>query len=181
MLTNPGFENPILIVSQDGTNRTGTAEGWHYKTTGKTYIRPDAGGGTLYGPSGPLDVSSGSNACYIGTLTGGTANLWQDIPVDSQSGYTASVQVKTYDANGQGFGTGLDDRVTLRVMDISKDNAQVLAEKSIDRATNQYVPVSIDFTTGKSAKKVRFEAICVVGCNHWHGCIKLDSCSLHKD
>lgn len=181
MLTNPGFENPILIVSQDGTTRTGTAEGWHYKITGQTYIRPDAGGGAIYGPSGPLDVADGANSCYIGTLTGGTATLWQDISVDSQSDYTASCQIKTYDAAGQGFGTKKDDLVTLRVTDITKDSPQVLAERSISEANNQYHPVSLHLKTGKSTKKVRFEIRCKVGCNHWHGCVKLDSCSLQKD
>ncbi|MHB1001488.1 MAG: carboxypeptidase regulatory-like domain-containing protein [Armatimonadota bacterium] len=85
LLINPGFE--------DGIKAGKSGIGWKYNTTGDCRFAPES---SLRGSSGPdvMEIGSGKESLRVSSDNGGTATAYQDILVNPNSEYRASVWVR---------------------------------------------------------------------------------------
>lgn len=180
LLAEGGFEEETLRASAAETPR-GEAGAWSYALEGTAYVRAEAGEPILYGPSGIPEVREGNNAVYVATLRGGQATLSQAIDVEPGVPYRAEVWVRTVDADGQGFGAADTDRVRLVVTEVD-GQGRPLSDRThaagITRSSTAYEPLRVRFMTGSETDSVRVSLEANLSCNHWHGAVKLDSCSI---
>ena len=179
LLANPGFESGGFHA--DARKSASSQEaGWTWKVTGDCYIRSETGEAYAFGPDGAAVVHRGKDAIRVATLRDGRAEVYQEVPVQPETVYWASVWVRTYDADGQGFGASGKDSAGLRLQELDA-NGQVTVEQPailLRQANDGYERLWITFRTRAEAASVRITLEANLHCNHWHGYVNFDDCSL---
>ncbi|HOS93245.1 MAG TPA: hypothetical protein PLQ54_08035 [Armatimonadota bacterium] len=170
LLANPGFED---------ARADNPVPGWQTRVSGDVYIRSESRP-VAYGPDWPCDVASGAESVTIAARRGGGARLWQEVPAAAGALYSAAVWVKTYDADGQGFGHSPRDHASLRVDEISADGRIIHTHRTAGPrpATNRWVRLATSLQTDAATTRLRLTLKASIRFNHWHGRVKFDDASL---
>jgi hypothetical protein len=185
LLGDPGFEVPVPGMTGHGGASRGAASNmpWNYLFLGPNdgvifpesayAIHPDWG---LPKPRGGKDAVR-TSAMEKDAHT----QVYQDLPVSSQTPYRASVWVQAVDLHGKGFGTRGGDSAGLCVIELDAAG-KVLVEhpKAAVTKAGDYKQLSQSFTTTENTVKVRFLLDTVCGCRYDEGHVTYDDCALSE-
>jgi len=179
LLLNPGFEVGVPEMrAKEGA--TSTRFAWTCAGIGpsESYVYPES----VYVKHPKLglpDVHSGKEALRTHSSGGGHTEVYQEVAVQPNSEYTASVWVKAVDLAGQGFGAHRGDSAGLVVAELATQD-RVLAEHASATLTEAgpYQPLKVAFTASEDAVKVRFVLRTSIACTFQQGHVAYDDCRL---
>jgi hypothetical protein len=182
LLINGGFEQGVPELQPSlGASVSKSFQGWNYRLLDdQTYIWPESKE-RAYSPSAPFEYHHGNEAVRLAALRAGSGEIFQDVSIEPDLSYRASVWVRTIDADGLGFGTNIKDSAELIVSELDRQgNVIVEHQKGIAKANREYQQLTITFRAGPNTVKLRFTLRTRLLCGHWHGRVKYDDCTLEK-
>ena len=184
LLINAGFEDGDIFAECNSAETTsGKTKGWSFRLTKCAYIRSEANRMFQFGPSGIPDVKEGRNALFAGTRIGGDFTVCQEARITSGKPYHASAWVRAYDADGQGFGVSGRDYAGFRIEEHDRLGFIVSSHAGnyLMACNEKYALLEESFVTSELSASVMFILEAAISCNHWHGCVRFDNCSLTED
>jgi len=182
LLTNGGFEDDIS-GDLGASNKPGASNGWNYLFISKdrSYAWPEAA--YVEHPDWGLpEFHCGSQAIRTHTDKNGHTQIYQDVDVEPNTRYVASVWIRAADLRGKGFGKADTDSAGLIVEERdSSGRAVLLAHPKLEvKQAGPYVRKSLDFATGPDSRRVRFLLDTVIACPYNEGHVTYDDCTLLK-
>jgi len=185
LLVNPGFDDAADAPCVGGSNgSTGTTYNW-------TWVFP-AGYAYLWRETDrAVPYYHGIQACHHSSGISGTtgdaeAKMYQDVWVEPNSQYTASVNVygvaglDPVNYPGIGFGSASTDTAGLRITEFNSTGGLVLEHPKVElkTATTDWYPISETFTTQSATRLVRFSCETKIACHWTIGRVVYDDCVL---
>ena len=165
LLRNPGFE--------DGDTQPAAAFPAGWKREGDSAV-PQRETAAAKAINAPPEVAEGADAARI--VGKGRCRLSQEIAVQPNSPYRASVVVKARDAGGRGFGHNPGDAVQLVLEELDAAGKVIAQTSEVAKPSQSYLAAMV--TTQPNAAKVRFVLDVTQGCDPKDGSVTFDACVL---
>ncbi|MBI3920858.1 MAG: hypothetical protein HY318_05510, partial [Armatimonadetes bacterium] len=179
LLLNAGFEETANgVVGVTGTKTT--HHGWTYEFTGpmQSYVWQEADY-IIHPDWGLPELHSGRGAIRTHSEGDGHTIIDQEVDVQSDTEYLASVWVRAVDLHGKGFGKDPQDSAGLAFRELDKNDRLVMSHDKLEvKQAGPYLRLSRRFTTRKTTTHVRFVLDTAIRCPYTEGHVTYDDACL---
>lgn len=183
LLANPDFEHGVAQIV-GGCGHRVTVSHWTYVLAGLgTDYCWNESAYSVHPEWGLPLIHSGSDALRTHTEGNGYTLVYQDVPVQGNTAYTASVWVHAVDLHGQGFGRHPHDSAALLLHEGTLGNVWVWAHQPVacTQATDGYVELRYSFITQPNTTFVRFALATRQAAHYTQSHVTYDNCRLVRD
>ena len=178
LLKNSGFEEGGVEL-YGGNGEYKQNQGWTCAILvgGRSYIWNESA--NVRTESGLPEVHSCDEAIRTYTEGNGHTRIYQDVAVEPNSSYSASIWVRATNLKGDGFGRDSKDSAGLILEELDKDDKIVVSHSKIELKTDSpYKKLEKNFKTSHQTVKIRYILDTIIGCHYAKGHVTYDDCEL---
>jgi len=182
LLLNPGFEETTagLVGSAVMVKPFGdwTAE---FRGKSQSYVWQEADY-VRHPDWGLPEFHSGRGAIRTHTDAEGHTRIYQEVEVEPNTRYTASVWVRAADLHGKGFGRHTNDSAGLVLWELDKGSQPVRKHEKVQiKAAGPYAQLRQTIVTAPNTVSIRFMLDTLIHCHYTEGHVTYDDCELQME
>lgn len=181
-LLNPGFEETTAGLTGSAVMIIPFGD-WIVEFRGKSqsYVWQEADY-VRHPDWGLPEFHSGSGAIRTHSDAEGHTRIYQDVEVEPNTRYTASVRVRAADLHGKGFGRHTNDSAGLVLWELDQDGQPVRKHEKVEiKTAGPYTQLQQTFVTTPNAAQVRFILDTLIHCHYAEGHVTYDGCELRAE